>query len=92
MTPRDLAAFYAEGYSVADPREAERLGRWRALGARSKADHAELLLARAGLQPVSVIEIGCGDGALLHELDRRAIAAETLRDVRGAMGIGPPGG
>ena len=35
--PRD---FYTAGYSLADRAEADRLGRWRALGARSKADHA----------------------------------------------------
>jgi len=50
------------------------MGRWRALGARSKADHAVVLCARAGLRPRSLVEIGCGDGALLAELGARGLA------------------
>jgi SAM-dependent methyltransferase len=66
--PSDLTAFYEAGYSVTDAAEAERLGRWRALGARSKAAHAISLCSQAGLRPRSLVEIGCGDGALLAEL------------------------
>jgi SAM-dependent methyltransferase len=66
--------FYDAAYTTEDPAEAERLGRWRALGARSKADHVETLLARAGLRPLTVVEIGCGDGSLLAELAARRIA------------------
>lgn len=69
----ELAGFYTEGYTVADPAEAQRLGRWRALGARSKAEHAVVLCDHAGLVPGRVVEIGCGDGALLAELSRRAL-------------------
>jgi SAM-dependent methyltransferase len=47
------------------------MGRWRALGARSKADHVVRLCAQAGLRPGSLAEIGCGDGALLAELAAR---------------------
>ena len=72
----ELAGFYAQGYRVADPAEAERLGRWRALGARGKAEHAVSLCVRAGLVPGRVVEIGCGDGALLAELSRRALGRE----------------
>jgi len=68
-----LADFYAEGYTVADPAEAAHLGRWRALGARGKAAHAAALCARAGLVPGAVVEIGCGDGALLAELSARGL-------------------
>ena len=50
------------------------MGRWRALGARSKADHAVALCARAGLRPQTLVEIGCGDGALLAELGERGVA------------------
>jgi SAM-dependent methyltransferase len=64
----DTRAFYEAGYSLPDAAEAERLGRWRALGARSKASHVRALCARAGLEPGSLVEIGCGDGALLAEL------------------------
>ena len=70
----DFQAFYEAGYSLADPSEAERMGRWRALGARSKADHAVVLCARAGLRPRTLVEIGCGDGALLAELGERGLA------------------
>ena len=66
--------FYTEGYSLPDRDEAERMGRWRALGARSKADHIATLLARAGMRPGSLVEIGCGDGALLAELSGRGVA------------------
>jgi SAM-dependent methyltransferase len=64
----DTRAFYEAGYSLPDAAEAQRLGRWRALGARSKAAHVRELCARAGLEPASLVEIGCGDGALLAEL------------------------
>ena len=70
----DFQDFYTAGYSLSDPGEAERMGRWRALGARSKADHVVKLLARAGLRPSTLVEIGCGDGALLAELAARGVA------------------
>jgi len=64
----DLATFYTAGYSLADREEGMRMGRWRALGARTKAAHARTLSTRAGLRPERVVEIGCGDGSLLQEL------------------------
>jgi len=67
--------FYTAGYSLADPSEAARMGRWRALGARGKADHVVKLLARAGMRPNTLVEIGCGDGALLAELSARGVAS-----------------
>ena len=71
----ELRDFYTAGYSLADRAEAERMGRWRALGARSKADHAVRRCARrAGLRPRTLVEIGCGDGALLAELGARGLA------------------
>ncbi len=71
----DPAAFYTAGYALADTAEAERMGRWRALGARTKAAHALALCDRAGVRPATVVEIGCGDGALLAELAARGLAA-----------------
>jgi len=68
----DPAAFYTAGYALADPAEAARMGRWRALGARTKAAHVRTLCARAGLAPATLVEIGCGDGALLAELAAQA--------------------
>ena len=64
--------FYEAGYALADPAEAERMGRWRAIGARSKAAHVRTLLQRAALTPATIAEIGCGDGSLLAELSRLA--------------------
>jgi SAM-dependent methyltransferase len=70
----ELEAFYEAGYSVEDPAEAARLGRWRALGADSKARHIAVLLRRAGLRPRTVVEVGCGDGALLAALSQQGLA------------------
>jgi SAM-dependent methyltransferase len=97
----DLSAFYEAGYTVTDAAEAERLGRWRALGARSKGSHAVTLCSRVGLRPGSLVEIGCGDGALLAELGARglapvldgfelsssAVALARARPIRGARRI-----
>jgi SAM-dependent methyltransferase len=66
----DLVRFYDEAYSK-DPASAALYARWRALGARGKADHAIALCERAGRAPRSTLEVGCGDGALLCELHRR---------------------
>jgi SAM-dependent methyltransferase len=64
----DLQAFYGDLYTVEDPERARFLGGWRALGARNKAAHVAALCRRAGLTPARVVEIGCGDGALLAAL------------------------
>ena len=64
--------FYEAGYALADPAEAARMGRWRAIGARSKGTHVRTLLGRAGLAPRTIVEIGCGDGSLLVELSALA--------------------
>jgi SAM-dependent methyltransferase len=64
----DPRAFYEAGYTQPDAAEALRLGRWRELGARSKAAHVRALCERTGLRPRTVVEIGCGDGALLAAL------------------------
>ena len=60
--------FYEAGYTQPDAAEALRLGRWRELGARSKAAHVRELCERTGLRPRTIVEIGCGDGALLAAL------------------------
>jgi len=59
--------FYEAGYAV----PSERMGRWRAIGARSKAAHIAELCEAAGLEPSTVVEIGCGDGSVLAELAGR---------------------
>ncbi len=66
----ELVSFYEQGYSQ-DPTRAAGYARWRALGAKGKADHVIELCERAGLRPQSTLEVGCGDGALLCELQAR---------------------
>jgi SAM-dependent methyltransferase len=68
LTQDDPRAFYEAGYTQPDAAEALRLGRWRELGARSKAAHVRELCERTKLRPHTVVEIGCGDGALLAAL------------------------
>jgi SAM-dependent methyltransferase len=63
-------AFYEDSYARAGE-QALLYSRWRALGARGKADHVTALCARAGVLPASTLEVGCGDGALLCELRKR---------------------
>ena len=69
---QDLAGFYDSAYA----RGGERHARWRELGARGKADHVEELARRAELPAERVVEVGCGDGALLAELSRRRLGRE----------------
>jgi SAM-dependent methyltransferase len=64
----EAAGFYDAAYRAAGARGA----RWRELGAIGKADHVERLLPS---RPDRLVEIGCGDGALLAELERRGAAA-----------------
>jgi SAM-dependent methyltransferase len=69
----ELVRFYDESYS-SDPAEARRYADWRALSAVGKADHVERLCVAGGARPDRVVEVGCGDGALLSELSRRGFA------------------
>jgi SAM-dependent methyltransferase len=71
----DLKRFYENAYS-GPPEEGERYARWRELAARAKADHVEALCRRIRLEPRGVIEVGCGDGALLAELASRGFATD----------------
>jgi SAM-dependent methyltransferase len=70
----DQTRFYDEAYSQADPAAAQGYGEWRALSARTKADHVVTLLGRAGVRPQRLVEIGCGVGSLLAELAARRVA------------------
>ena len=89
-----LIGFYEDAYSLRGP-QADRYARWRALGAVGKADHVIALCRRAGLDPSSTLDVGCGDGALLGELARRGfggrlhgveISSAAARIARGALG------
>ncbi len=66
----ELVRFYDESYSR-EGAEAQLYARWRALSAVGKADHVVSLCHRAGRAPRTIVEVGCGDGALLTELQRR---------------------
>jgi 2-polyprenyl-3-methyl-5-hydroxy-6-metoxy-1,4-benzoquinol methylase len=68
--PDQLERFYEDAYSE-DAASSARHARWRALGALGKAEHVIELCARAGIDPASTLDVGCGDGALLSELHRR---------------------
>jgi SAM-dependent methyltransferase len=65
-----LAPFYEETYTR-DPAASAQGARWRALGAIGKAEHAIALCGQAHLQPLSTLEVGCGDGAVLSALHTR---------------------
>jgi SAM-dependent methyltransferase len=70
-----LVSFYDDAYTQS-PLDAQLYSRWRALGARGKADHVIELCERAGIVPRHTLEVGCGDGALLSELHRRGFGGE----------------
>ena len=69
---RDVQAFFDEYYAEhdVDPMTQE----WRALLARENAATLERAFRRSGATGVQrVLELGCGDGALLAELSRRGL-------------------
>jgi SAM-dependent methyltransferase len=70
----DLASFYERTYSQ-DPARAVLYSGWRALSAVCKADHVIGLCAAASIAPERVLDVGCGDGALLSELHRRGFGS-----------------
>ena len=74
-----LVRFYDAAYTQ-EPAAAAAYARWRALGARGKADHVIALCTRADVGAASTLEVGCGDGALLCELRRRGFGG-TLSGV-----------
>lgn len=64
-------------YEAAYASSGEGLRRWRELGAVVKADHICRLIS--GIRrPDTVIEVGCGDGAVMAELARRAIGQRLV--------------
>jgi SAM-dependent methyltransferase len=67
-----VADFYDDAYRSADDRHVQ----WRELSARGKAEHVIELCARERIDPRRVVEIGCGDGALLAELRSRGFGSE----------------
>jgi SAM-dependent methyltransferase len=69
--PAELRDFYETSYTHSGEAE-EAFRRWRELGALTKTDHICRLLELIP-PPREVLEVGCGEGAVLAELGRRGI-------------------
>jgi SAM-dependent methyltransferase len=54
----------------------ERMKAWRRLAARDKADNIQVLVDSAAIE--SVLEVGCGTGAVIAELARRGIGRRHI--------------
>lgn len=52
----------------------ERQAEWLCRGAGQKADSVERLLHRNRIKPESILELGCGTGAVIGELQQREVA------------------
>ena len=50
--------------------------RWRLIGAKGKAQNIVSLCQKNGLNPVKVLEVGAGDGAILAHLDKMSFCRE----------------
>lgn len=66
--------FYAEIYAT----ELDGEAKWLEYGAKEKADSIDLLIKRSGIQPLSLLELGCGTGAVIKECVRRKIASRYV--------------
>lgn len=69
ITTRDL---YQEYYT--DP----GISVWREISARDKARNVVLLWSKCGGGQPSIVDIGCGDGALIQNLDQRDFATNYI--------------
>jgi SAM-dependent methyltransferase len=77
LQPHEIQDFYEECYTPGV--DGEKYRQWRELGALGKADHVVELARAIGLAaPGSVVEVGCGDGAVLAELGRRGFGARHV--------------
>jgi len=63
----DLREFYERSYSASGA-QAQRFAAWREMSARAKADHVIALTDVLGAHGARVLDIGCGDGALIARL------------------------
>ncbi len=76
MVQRDLRQTGRDHYTQVYDQELRDEARWLEYGAVSKADSVEWLLERRNIHPKTVLEIGCGTGAILRELHRRGIGRD----------------
>lgn len=68
-TREDQEELYERVYSTHD----ERNQRWKALCAEENIRPIDRMLRQAGLSPRTVIDVGCGDGAVMAEMSRRGL-------------------
>lgn len=69
----ELLQAHYDGYYTSEP------SKWRRLGAIGKVDNVLKVIKKAGVErPESILEIGCGEGAVLVELGRRGLRAEGV--------------
>ncbi len=77
LRAEDIHDFYEDCYSAG--LRSEKWSDWRELGAVTKADHIANLIERSAIPaPNEVVEVGCGDGAVLTELGRRKIGGTRI--------------
>lgn len=78
MERRDVAQSGRDFYNDLFNEELLEEAKWLEYGAVCKTDSIECLLGRANIRPQSLLEIGCGTGAILQELQRRNIGGELF--------------
>jgi SAM-dependent methyltransferase len=71
MSGRD---FYAEIYAA----DLDGQAKWLEYGAKEKADSIDLLTRHAGIKPITLVELGCGTGAVIKECARRNLASRYV--------------
>jgi SAM-dependent methyltransferase len=75
VTGVDYEAYYRSRPGV----DGGRSARWRELSAVIKADHIGALMRRTGqAAPAAMLEVGCGDGAVLSAMRRHAPQARLV--------------
>lgn len=64
-----------EHFDILYNKELEQEVQWLTLGASEKVNSIELLLGKIGLKPNSILELGCGTGAVIKECQKRNLAS-----------------
>jgi SAM-dependent methyltransferase len=66
--------FYGEIYAA----DLDGQAKWLEYGAKEKADSIDLLTRHSGIKPISLLELGCGTGAVIKECARRNLASRYV--------------